>query len=223
MLRMGISCKTSQLFNKMIQICKENVCFLFTKPLWKTANRLNDIDLIVTKKKSISRLGATVNAGRSILNDQWVYVILETPRISIYTTISLKWSTSRGHSKNNGSGKFLTPFTPTPLVTCATFCILIVLVFNIIRETSRFLIWDRLVTLLISLTNTLHGSVKNWSSVRFGRAHASYGATLRDFMGFTFCQKFKGLSLSSHVNHGVVLVRTCQRQIFATIMLRHFT
>ena len=90
------------------------------------------------KKKNISRLGATVNASGSILNDQWVYVILETPRISNYTTISLKWSTSRGHSKNNGSSQYLTPFTSTSLVTCATFCSLLALVFNIIHETSKF-------------------------------------------------------------------------------------
>ena len=138
MLRMGISCKTSQLFNKMIPICKGNVCFLFTKPLWKTANRLNDIDLIVTKKKSISRLGATVNAGGSILNDQWVYVIPETPRISDYTTISLKWSTSRGHSRNNVTWQYVTPFTPTKLLMSATFCRVLVPVFNIIHETSIF-------------------------------------------------------------------------------------
>ena len=41
-------------------------------------------------------------------------------------------------------------------------------------------------------------------------------------MGFTFCQKFKGLSLSSHVNQRVVLVRTCQRQIFAAINVEAF-
>ena len=99
------------------------------------------------QKKSISRLGANVNAGGSTQNDQWVYLILETPRISYYTKISLKWSTSRGHSKNNGSWQYPPPPTH-PNATSNVSNLMVNCICNATHETSRIFHLGKIVTVV---------------------------------------------------------------------------